>query len=108
MIIDKRLLTLLSVTIACFVFFAVGTLTADDMPQEIQIASEGYKRKIYKPVKFTHLIHVEDYGVESDECHHDYKDGENIWEEGVLAKNVIGRTNQARENVRSVIPRKGK
>jgi hypothetical protein len=46
MIMDKRLLTLLSVTIACFVFFAVGTLTADDMPQEIQIASEGYEWKI--------------------------------------------------------------
>lgn len=89
MIMDKRLLTLLSVATAGFLFFAVGTLTADDMPEEIQIASEGYKRKIYTPVKFTHLIHVEDYGVECDECHHDYKDGENVWEEGDPVKKCV-------------------
>ena len=82
MVIDKRLLSFFSVAIAGFLFFAVGPLPADDMPEEIQIASKGYKRKIYKPVIFTHLIHVEDYGVECNECHHDYKDGENVWEEG--------------------------
>ena len=62
-IMGKRLLTFLSVTIAGFVFFAVGTLTADDMPEEIQIASEGYKRKIHKPVKFTHLMILPDESI---------------------------------------------
>ena len=86
---DKKLLTFLSVAIAGFVFLAVGTLTADDMPEEIQIASKDYKRKIYKPVKFTHLIHVEDYGLDCNECHHDYKEGENVWEEGDTVQKCV-------------------
>lgn len=78
----KRLLTLLTVAIAGFVLIAVGTLTAEDMPKEILIESKGYKRKIHKPVKFTHLIHIEDYAIECNDCHHDYKDGENVWKQG--------------------------
>ena len=79
---DKRLFTLLTVALAGFLLIAVGTLTAEDMPEEIPIDSKGYKRKVYKPVRFTHLTHVEDYAIECNECHHDYKDGENVWQEG--------------------------
>jgi hypothetical protein len=78
----KRLLILLAVAIVVLVSIAVGTPAAEDAPDEILIASKGYKRKVYDPVKFPHLVHVEDYGIECTECHHNYKDGENIWEEG--------------------------
>ena len=57
-------------------------LTAQDIPEEILIESEGYRTKLYQPVEFTHLVHVEDYGIECAECHHDYKGGENVWQEG--------------------------
>ena len=86
---DKRLLTLLTVALTGLMFLAGGTLTAEDMPEEIQIDTEGYKRKVYKPVMFTHLTHAEDYGIECNECHHDYKEGENIWEEGDPAKKCV-------------------
>jgi hypothetical protein len=79
---DKRWLTLLMVAFIGLNLFAVGTPTAQDAPEEIMIHSEGYKRKVFKPVKFTHLVHVEEYGIECNECHHDYKEGENVWEEG--------------------------
>jgi hypothetical protein len=86
---DKRLFTLLTFAMVGFVLIAVGTLTAEDMPEEILIATKGYKRKVYKPVRFTHLTHVEDYGIECIECHHDYKDGENVWQEGDPVKECV-------------------
>jgi len=87
--IERRLFTLLTVAIAGLVFTAAGTLTAEDMPDEVQISNEGYKRKVYKPVTFTHLAHVEEYGIECADCHHDYKDGENVWEEGDPVKKCV-------------------
>lgn len=86
---DKRLLTLLTVALTGLMFLAEGTLTAEDIPEEIQIDTEGYKRKVYKPVMFTHLTHLEDYAIECNECHHDYKEGENIWEEGDPVKKCV-------------------
>ncbi len=93
---DKRLFTLLTVAIAGLVLIAVGTLTAEDMPGEILIESKGYKRKVYKPVKFAHLIHVEDYAIECNECHHDYKNEENVWQEGDPVKECVACHNPNR------------
>ena len=31
------------------------------------------------PVSFSHLKHAGEYGVTCTECHHEYKDGKNIW-----------------------------
>ena len=63
-------------------FIQVALLSADDVPDEITINNEGYKSKKRGPVQFSHLSHSEDYDVACNECHHDYEDGENIWEEG--------------------------
>lgn len=61
---------------------AADCLTAEDIPEEIEIYNEGYRKKLYEPVDFNHLEHVEDYDVACDQCHHDYKGGENIWKKG--------------------------
>ena len=78
----KRILRLLFIAFTSLMFLTIGLLTAEEMPEEIKIYNEGYKRKVYKPVLFTHLVHSEDYGIECSNCHHTYKDGENVWEEG--------------------------
>jgi hypothetical protein len=47
--------------------------------------------KIYEPlfgkhtkvaVEFTHKKHSVDHKVKCTECHHDYKNGKNVWKEG--------------------------
>ena len=88
----KRMLMLLIVVFTSLMFLTIGLLTAEEIEEEseeINIHNEGYKRKLFKPVLFTHLVHNEDYGIDCDECHHDYKGGENIWEEGDSVQNCV-------------------
>ena len=44
--------------------------------------ADVYKTNRRGPVAFTHLDHTENYEVGCEECHHEYKDGKNVWEEG--------------------------
>ena len=72
---------------ALMTFTAVSFLPASDedeqeMPDEIQLDQEMCGKNRRGPVEFTHLNHAEDYELSCDDCHHDYMDGENIWEEG--------------------------
>lgn len=60
-----------------------------DPPEEIMINNSGYRRKVHGGVAFPHLAHSEDYGFECKECHHEYKKGENVWEEGDPVKRCI-------------------
>lgn len=46
---------------------------------EIVIDNRGYKRDRMGPVKFSHKKHAADYKVNCWDCHHDYKDGKNVW-----------------------------
>lgn len=41
--------------------------------------NEGYKKDRKGPVEFSHKKHARDYKVLCWECHHEYKDKENIW-----------------------------
>jgi hypothetical protein len=79
---DKKLLTLLTVVVAGFLFLSVGALTATDVPDEIMLENEGYAKDIKGPVKLTHKKHSEDYKVACTDCHHVFKDGKNVWKEG--------------------------
>ena len=66
-------------------FLAAGSPEAADEqepPDEIEISNEGYRTDRKGPVPFDHLTHAEDYDAECADCHHDYQDGENVWEEG--------------------------
>ena len=64
------------------VFLAVGVLTATDVPDVIMIENKGYKKDLKGPVKFMHKEHSADYKIACTECHHEYKDGKNVWKEG--------------------------
>jgi hypothetical protein len=54
----------------------------------VMIENEGYKKDKSGPVKFQHRKHeikylnLEDKNIPCTECHHEYKDGKNIWKEG--------------------------
>jgi hypothetical protein len=65
---------------------SLGVISAADMPEEILLRSEGYETHIRGPVNFSHQIHAEDYGIECNECHHEFQDGENVWKEGEPVK----------------------
>jgi len=45
----------------------------------ILLNNQGYKKKRKGPVEFTHKKHVYQYKLFCWDCHHDYKDGQNVW-----------------------------
>ena len=57
-----------------------------EMPEEIYIENKVYKTDRKGPVRFSHLEHAEGYVESCDGCHHEYKDGQNVWEEGQPVK----------------------
>jgi len=64
---------------------AAGLLLASDdqeMPDAIVLDQEMCDKNLRGPVEFSHLSHAEDYELSCKDCHHDYVDGENVWEEG--------------------------
>ena len=53
-----------------------------EAPDEISINNKIYKTDRKGSVYFSHAEHAEGYVDTCDACHHDYKDGQNVWEEG--------------------------
>jgi hypothetical protein len=70
------------IVLILFLLFPVSNLFGTDAPQTILIDNKGYVSKKKGPVAFNHQAHAEDYGATCDDCHHVYKNGKNIWEEG--------------------------
>ena len=75
----KGLLTFIVLAMTVLLFAAVGVLTAADVPEEIIIEGDSYKKDIKGPVKLSHQKHFAEYGAACDECHHEYQDGKNVW-----------------------------
>ncbi|MFP3869518.1 MAG: cytochrome c3 family protein [Syntrophobacteria bacterium] len=78
----KRLLTVLAV--AAFMSGAVflSLSGAADVPDVITLEDTLWSEHTKSPVTFFHKKHSEEYSIACDECHHVYKDGENVWKEG--------------------------
>jgi hypothetical protein len=51
-----------------------------EVPDEISINNEVYKTDRKGSVLFSHSEHADGYVESCDGCHHEYKDGQNIWE----------------------------
>lgn len=45
----------------------------------ILIQNEGYEKRKKGPVRFPHRRHALDAGILCWECHHDYRNNENVW-----------------------------
>jgi len=82
----KGLLTLVIVFVTGLLFLAVGALIAADVPDEVSIQNDGYKKDKKGPVKLSHKLHAADYKVACTECHHEYEGGKNVWKEGQPVK----------------------
>ena len=86
----KRAISVLPVSFMVFVFFmSLGAFIAaeeQEIPEEIIFDSDVYKSNRKGPVTFSHMNHAEDYELSCSECHHEYQDGKNIWEEGDAVK----------------------
>jgi len=80
--ITKKQSTILVVLASFFVFLGLGVLVANEMPDFVKIDQDVYKTNRRGPVSFEHERHVFDYEIACKKCHHDYEDGENVWEEG--------------------------
>lgn len=78
----RRTINLILIALFGIVFLAVGVLTATDVPDEILLTPEGYKHPKTGPTKFNHKEHAVELKIACTECHHDYKDGKNVWKEG--------------------------
>ena len=78
----KGILPLVLVCLAGLVFLAAGALTAADVPDQIKIENQGYKSDKKGHVLLLHKKHSTDHKVACNQCHHDYKDGNNVWKEG--------------------------
>ena len=79
--IRKKFATLAAASFAGLMFLTVGALIAAEIPDEIVIENPGYQKDRYGPVNFHHKKHSAEYKIECTECHHDYKDGKNVWKE---------------------------
>ena len=78
--------------VAFFVFFtgiALYAEEAQEAPEEIVINNPDYKTDRKGSVLFTHSEHADAYVESCAECHHEYKDGQNIWEEGQPVKKCV-------------------
>ena len=79
--------------IFCIAFgLLLGTATPtnateeQEVPDEISINNAVYKTDRKGSVLFSHSEHADGYVESCDGCHHEYKDGQNIWEEGQPVK----------------------
>lgn len=74
------------------VFLAAGILSAADVtapPADVTIDNQVYKSDKKGPVALSHEKHVNEYNATCTDCHHEYKDGENVWKEGDPVKNCV-------------------
>jgi hypothetical protein len=64
-------------------FFTLPLALADaESLDTVVINNDGYSPDRKGPVDFSHAAHTDDYDIICEVCHHEYEDGENVWNEG--------------------------
>ena len=77
----------------CLSFVPAASLKAtetQEVPDEIFIENKIYRTDRKGSVRFSHLEHAEGYAEACEDCHHEYQDGQNIWQEGQPVKKCSG------------------
>jgi len=75
--------------VICVLLVTTAVLIAaeeQEMPEEIYIENKFYQTDRKGPVRFSHSEHAEAYVEACEGCHHEYRDGENVWQEGQPVK----------------------
>lgn len=78
----KKGLSLLAVSVAMVFLWVAFSGAVVECPDDIMINNEGWAKDKYEPAKLSHKKHATEYKVQCADCHHVYKDGKNVWEEG--------------------------
>lgn len=78
---QKRTFRLLLVGFTGLIFLTAGASMAVEVPDDVKIENKGYKKDRKGPVNLSHKAHTEDYAAACTDCHHDYQDGKNVWQE---------------------------
>ncbi|MBI5570790.1 MAG: cytochrome c3 family protein [Desulfomonile tiedjei] len=79
-----RVITALIVGVAVLVAFTMAYAATKAPDKDIVIESKDvFTAKKKTPVTFSHEKHKE---AKCDACHHEYKDGKNVWQEGQEVK----------------------
>jgi hypothetical protein len=66
-----------------FAISVVSALSVMAQPEEdvLELKSSIIEEHARPIVQFSHYAHLDDYGIACNECHHVFKDGENVWED---------------------------
>ena len=80
----KIVFTIMLAAFLCVIVLAGLVIAAEQkMPDKIQFNNEDVYGKMKKgPVPFDHAKHSGELKIACAECHHVYKDGENVWKQG--------------------------
>jgi hypothetical protein len=81
---NKWISLLCLLAIAVFAMLIAGRLEAsgENTPTFITINDSNFHVVRKGPVRFSHSRHSADYDIACAQCHHDFKNGVNIWKEG--------------------------
>ncbi len=88
----RTLVVLITVVTVAFAFALAGAqmTKSGEVPDAFIIETKNMKPKDLKPgVGFSHKKHSVDYKISCTECHHNYKDGKNVWKEGDKVEKCI-------------------
>ena len=78
----KKVLSLLAVSVAVVFSWVALSGAGVDCPDDIMIENDGWPKNKYEAAPLSHKKHTTEYKVQCADCHHVYKDGKNVWEEG--------------------------
>lgn len=78
----KKGVGLLAVSAGVLFCWAAISAAVVECPDEIIIKNDGWPSDKYENAKLSHTKHSKEYKAQCKDCHHVYKDGKNVWEEG--------------------------
>jgi hypothetical protein len=83
----RKWLSLIMVAMfVCTAAWAVSAADKQQAPDTITIQATLWPQVTKGPVTLSHKKHAEEYKAPCTECHHDIKDGKNVWKEGDAVK----------------------
>ena len=86
---NKRPLASALLMVVALLFMVAGVLAVTQQPPEEILIENKYKDDKKGPVKLSHKKHATEYKVACTECHHEYKDGKNVWKDTDPVKKCV-------------------
>jgi hypothetical protein len=78
----KQALLILTISAMGVAFLFAGVYATQAVCDTITMESPLFEKHKKGLVAFTHKKHNADYGIPCRDCHHVYKNGKNVWQEG--------------------------